>query len=115
MALLENRKDLQSFLGLVNYVARYSGRFASITAPLPDLTKKDTAYIWEPEHHDAFQEVKEEITSMWVLRNFDPSVETVIQTQRFPETSRSFPATARRTGMLCLESTHRYREKLQQY
>ena len=80
MAPPENRKDLQSFLGLVNYLTRYSGRLASITTPLRDLTKKDIAYIWGPEHHHAFQQVKEEITSMGVLRYFDPSVETVIQT-----------------------------------
>ena len=43
MAPPENRKDLQSFLGLVNYLTRYSGRLASITAPLRDLTKKDIA------------------------------------------------------------------------
>ena len=80
MAPPENRKDLQSFLGLVNYLARYSGRLASITAPLHDLTKKDIACIWGPEHYDAFEQVKEEITSMGVLRYLDPSVETVIQT-----------------------------------
>jgi len=41
----ENRKDLQSFLGLVNYLTRYSVRLASHTAPLRKLTKKDIAYI----------------------------------------------------------------------
>ena len=80
MAPPENRKDRQGFLGIVNYLTRYSGRLASITAPLRDLTKKDIAYIWGPEHHHAFQQVKEEIASMGVLRYFDPSVETVIQT-----------------------------------
>ena len=39
MAPPENRKDLQSFLGLLNYLTRYSGRLASITGPLRDLTK----------------------------------------------------------------------------
>ena len=80
MAPPENRKDLQSFLGLVNYLTRYSGRLASITAPLRDLTKKDIAYIWGPERHHAFQQVKEEFTLMGVLRYFDSSVETFIQT-----------------------------------
>lgn len=76
----ENRKDLQSFLGLVNYLTRYSGRLASITAPLRELMKKDIAYVWGPEHDNAFHQVKKEITSMGVLRFFDPKVETVIQT-----------------------------------
>ena len=40
----KNVKSLQSFLGLVNYLTRYSGRLATLSAPLKDLTKKDTAY-----------------------------------------------------------------------
>ena len=76
----ENRKDLQSFLGLVNYLTRYSGRLASLTAPLRELIKKDKAYVWGPEHDHSFNQVKQEITSMGVLRYFDPNVESVIQT-----------------------------------
>ena len=76
----ENRKDLQSFLGLVNYLTRYSGRLASLTATLRELTKKNIAYVWGPEHDHSFNQVKQEITSMGVLRYFDPNVESVIQT-----------------------------------
>jgi len=60
----ENCKDLQSFLGLVNYMTRYSERLASLTAPLRELTKKDVAYVWGPEHDHSFNQVKQEITSM---------------------------------------------------
>ena len=42
-------KSLQSFLGLVNYLTRYSGRLATLPAPLKDLTKKDNAYSSGPE------------------------------------------------------------------
>lgn len=38
----EDVKSLKSFLGLVNYLTRYSGRLATLSAPLRDLTKKDT-------------------------------------------------------------------------
>ena len=75
----EDTKSLQSFLGLVNYLTRYSGRLATLSAPLRDLTKKDTAYSWEPEHDRAFTEVKKEVSSLGVLRYFDPHAETVIE------------------------------------
>ena len=75
-----NRSDLQSFLGLVNYLTRYSSRLASITTPVRELTKKDIAYTWGPEHDQAFLQIKEEITSMGTLHYFDPHSETVIQT-----------------------------------
>lgn len=62
----ENREDLQSFLGLVDYFTRYSRRLASLTEPLRELIKKDM--------------YGDKISSMGILRYFDPNVESVIQT-----------------------------------
>ena len=76
----EDVKSLQSFLGLVNYLTRYSGRLATLSAPLRDMTKKDTAYSWGPEHDRTFTEVKKAVSSLGVLRYFDPHAETVIET-----------------------------------
>ena len=76
----DNAKDLQSFLGLVNYLTRYSSQLATLTAPLRELTKKEIAFVWGPEHDIAFQAVKQEISSMSVLRYFDPKADTTIQT-----------------------------------
>ena len=76
----EDVKSLQSFLGLVNYLTRYSGRLATLSATLRDLTKKDTAYSWGPEHDRAFTEIKKEVSSLGVLRYFDLHAETVIET-----------------------------------
>lgn len=75
-----NIKDLQSFLGLVNYLTRYSGKLATITAPLRELTKKEIAYIWGYEQDRAFIKVKEEMCSLNVLRYFDPKAPSVVQT-----------------------------------
>ena len=58
----EDAKTVQSFLGLVNYLTRYSGRLATLSAPLRNLTKKDIAYSWGPEHDRAFNEVKKEVS-----------------------------------------------------
>ena len=76
----EDVKTLQSFLGLANYLSRYSGRIATLSAPLRELTKKDSAYYWGPEHDRAFTEVKKEVSSLGVLRYFDPKAETIIET-----------------------------------
>ena len=67
-------------MGLVNYLTRYSARPATITAPLRELTKKEVPYIWGPEHDLAFSAVKQEVSTLGVLRYFDPAEETVIQT-----------------------------------
>ena len=76
----EDVKSLQSFLGLVNYPTRYSGRLATITAPLCELTKKEVDYMWGPEHDRAFNAVKDEVSTLGVLRYFDPNAKTVVQT-----------------------------------
>ena len=73
-------KSLQSFLGLVNYLTRYSARLATITAPLRELTKKEVAYMWGPEYDLAFAAVKQEVSTLGLLRYFDPKAETVTQT-----------------------------------
>ena len=42
----EDVKSLQSFVGLVKYLTRYSAHLATITAPLRELMKKDqVAYV----------------------------------------------------------------------
>ena len=76
----EDVKSLQSFLDLVNYLTRYSARMATIIAPLRELTKREVAYVWGPVHNLAFSPVKQEISTLGVLRYFDPAEETVIQT-----------------------------------
>ena len=76
----EDVKSLGSFLGSVNYLTRYLARLATITAPLRELTKKEVAYVWGPEHDRAFAAVKQEVSTRGVLRYFDPKAETVIQT-----------------------------------
>ena len=53
-----NAQELQSFLGMVNYLSRYTPDLATTTAPLRDLTKKDIIFVWGPEHKKAFDNVK---------------------------------------------------------
>lgn len=76
----EDAKSLKSFHGLVSYLTRYSGRLATLSSPLRDLIKQDVSYSWGPEHARAFDEVKKEVSSLGVLRYFEPSAETTVQT-----------------------------------
>jgi len=39
-------KDVQKFLGLVNYYHRFIEGFASIARPLHDMVKKDKKWDW---------------------------------------------------------------------
>ena len=75
----ENFQDLQSFLGLVNYLNRFSPALADVTVPLRALCKKDTLFTWESSQEAAFEAIKKEITSAPVLAYFDQSKTSIIQ------------------------------------
>ena len=75
----ENFQDLQSFLGLVNYLNRFSPALADLTAALRALCKQDTLFTWESSQQAAFEVIKKEITSAPVLAYFDQSKASTIQ------------------------------------
>ena len=75
----ENLQDLQSFLGLVNYLNRFSPALADLTVPLRALCKKDTLFTWESSQEAAFEAIKKEITRAPVLAYFDQSKTSIIQ------------------------------------
>ena len=71
--------DLKSFLGMVNYLGRYTPALAELRPPLDRLYKKDTVWRWDPEHQRAFEGIKSVISSLPVLAYFDAKSEHTIQ------------------------------------
>ena len=61
---------------MANYCARFIPDFATISAPLRELTKKDTQWSWGPEHAAALQTIKDSLTSDTVMAYFDPANDT---------------------------------------
>lgn len=55
--------QLRSFLGLSNYFRRFIKNYASKFAPLNKLTHKTADYSFTEEHQQAFQDVKDALTS----------------------------------------------------
>ena len=60
-------KQLQSFLGFINFYRRFIEGFAKIARPLNDLTKKSTKWTWEEKHQMAFEALKSRVTSAPIL------------------------------------------------
>ena len=73
-------KELQTFLGMVQYLSKFLPRIAEIAELLRDLTKKHAPNAWGPEHNHAFDSIKKEIVQAPTLRYYDPKKETVLQT-----------------------------------
>ena len=75
----KNESELRSFLGMVNYLSRYTPTLAELRPPLDKLYKKDVAWRWDPEHQRAFDSIKNAVTTLPVLQYFDPKAEHSIQ------------------------------------
>jgi len=59
-------KDIESFLGFVNFYRRFIQNFSYMAKPLNKLKGKKE-WTWNKEHQKAFEELKENITSQLVL------------------------------------------------
>ena len=65
----KTKKQVRSLLGLASYYRRFVPNFASLTAPLTDLTRSKTKTIeWTPACEEAFTKIKEILTKNPVLK-----------------------------------------------
>ena len=71
---------MRSFLGLVNYLNRFSLHLAEISAPPREICRQDMEFELTESVHVAFSRTKEEISKNVTLPYFNPKSETTLQT-----------------------------------
>ena len=74
-----NKSELQSFLGLVQYLGPFIPHLSDKTTALRQLLKHDTDWCWENEHQRVFEALKESIHSEMTLTYFDPNIPAEIE------------------------------------
>jgi hypothetical protein len=62
-----NKKEVQSFVGFINFYRHFIPGFSHHVCALFDLTMKDVRFIWGLPQEDSFMKLKELITSAPVL------------------------------------------------
>ncbi|MCO5611700.1 hypothetical protein L7F22_065958 [Adiantum nelumboides] len=62
-----NLHELRSFIGMCAYYRRFIEKFSLIASPLHDLTKKNVKYVWTEGKQEAFDKLKQKLTSQPVL------------------------------------------------
>jgi hypothetical protein len=66
-----NATELRSFLGMAQYSARFIEGFATLTEPLRQLTKQDSAWSWGELQDTAFMKIKNALCESATLAYFD--------------------------------------------
>ena len=75
-----DKETMHSFLGLVNFLNRYTPRLAELCSPLRKLILKDSYYSPGNPEHAAFDAIKAEFQKKIILPYFDRNKETILQT-----------------------------------
>ena len=76
-----NKKQVQSFIGMINYLSKFSPRLSEHAEPIREMSKDTVPFNWGPEHQQAFTQMKKEISSVPVLTYYDPKKQTMLQTE----------------------------------
>ena len=72
------KKEVQSFIGMINYLSKVSARLSELALPIRELAKEKITFNWGPEHQAAFKLVKKEIAAAPILAYYDPKKTTVL-------------------------------------
>ena len=76
----KNRKELRSFIGIINYYRDMWIRRSHVLAPLASLTSKTTKWVWGEKQRAAFQMAKRIISKETILAYPDFSKKFTIHT-----------------------------------
>ena len=80
MSAPTNKKEVQSFIKIINYLSKFSARLSEIVEPIRELAKYKVPFNWGPEHQSLFTHMKHEIASTPILAYYNPKKQTVLQT-----------------------------------
>ena len=67
-----SKKEVQSFIGMINYLSKFSPRLTELAEPIRELVKEKVPFNWGPEHQESFAMHKKEIIRAPVLAYYNP-------------------------------------------
>lgn len=100
-----NISELKSFLGMVNFYAKFIPNLSSHLVPLYELLKKGRHYFWGKKQNDVFERVKQLLCSAEVLAHYDGAQQLVL----------TVDASARGLGAVLAQRTTDGRERVVAY
>lgn len=80
----ENVKQLQAFLGVVNFYRRFMPDASTLLNPLHQLLKHDSKFVWTKECSDAVDTLKKSLLSTNCLAHFNANSKTILTVDASP-------------------------------
>ncbi|XP_069782085.1 UPF0462 protein C4orf33 homolog isoform X1 [Narcine bancroftii] len=80
----QNATEVRSFLGLVNFCAKFIPNFATVAEPLRKLTRKGVPFHFGSEQKKAFTALKQSLTDAKTLGYYDPAASTKVLADASP-------------------------------
>ena len=74
----QNKAEVRSYMGLVNFIGKYIPNFSSIVSPISKMLGKYVSFEWGSTQEEAFQAILREIKSPRMLQHFDPNKQTEV-------------------------------------
>lgn len=74
----QSKEDLQRFLGMIAYLAKFLPRHSQTSAPLRELLKQEVAWCWTPAQEDAFRQLRAMASTAPVLAYYSLEADTIV-------------------------------------
>ena len=77
----QNKAEVRSYMGLVNFIGKYIPNFSSIVSPISKMLGKYHDHVslkWGSAPEEAFQAILREMKSPRMLQHFDPNKQTEV-------------------------------------
>lgn len=75
----ENSTQLRAFLGMINYHGKFIRNLSTILQPLNQLLQKNQEFKWSSQCEQAFNKVKDSLSSSNVFVHYDPSLPVILE------------------------------------
>ena len=76
----KNKKELQSFLGIINYLGKFSLGTAEVCNPLQKLTLSRTMWMWNASYQQLFDKAKSLIQVEVCMKFYDDTKPLYLET-----------------------------------
>lgn len=75
----KNVKEVQTFLGMITYLAKFLPSLSTIAEPLRELARDDAEFVWDTKQRNCFEKLRLMVMSSPVLEYYDCNTDVMLQ------------------------------------